>query len=120
MATTAPSTLESPYCAGSSCEAEIARALSLVATRWAIPVLEALVFADEPLRFRELQRCVVGGISQKELTRQLTSFVHHGIALRHEVQGPGARVDYVLTERGSALLEQMDALGQWARGAGRS
>jgi DNA-binding HxlR family transcriptional regulator len=112
--TTAPAT--TPCCEGLSCEPEITRALALVAGRWAVPVLEAMVFADGPVRFRELQRRI-GAISQKELSRQLTSFVHHAVVNRRAIQGPGARVDYVLTPRGRALLGQMDALGRWVRGA---
>ncbi|HJV61044.1 MAG TPA: helix-turn-helix domain-containing protein [Albitalea sp.] len=114
MATIIPRHDTPPYCAGSSCEVDIARAVTLVAGRWAVPVLEALVFANGPLRFRELQRRVAG-ISQKELTRQLTSFVHHGVALRHAIEGPGARVQYELTPHGRGLLAQMDALGRWLR-----
>jgi DNA-binding HxlR family transcriptional regulator len=100
------------YCEGRSCEQEVARAISLVAGRWAVPVLEALVFAGAPVRFRELQRRV-GGISQKELSRQLAAFVHHGIAHRRADALHPTRVDYSLTPRGHALLGQMDQLGRW-------
>lgn len=105
------------YCEGLSCESEITRVLSLVSGRWAVPVLETLLFAGEPVRFRELQRRI-GGISQKQLSQQLNSFVHHAVVRRHAVDGPGARVDYVLTARGEALLMRMDALGRWVRQVG--
>lgn len=100
------------YCEGRSCEQEITRAIALVSGRWAVPVLEALVFAPGPLRFRQLQR-QVAGLSQKELSRQLTRFVHHGIVQRRaELQNP-ARVDYALTGRGRELLQRLDHIGRW-------
>ena len=105
------------YCEGLSCESEITRVLMLVSGRWAVPVLETLLFAGAPVRFRELQRRI-GGISQKQLSQQLTSLVHHAVVTRHAVDGPGARVDYTLTPRGKALLAQMDALGRWVRHTG--
>ena len=102
------------YCQGRSCEGEIARVLALVAGRWSVPVLEAMVLGGDPVRFRELQRRI-GAISQKELSRQLQQFVHHGVVRRHEGEGPSRRVDYALTARGHALLGRIDALGRWVR-----
>jgi len=102
------------YCEGHSCEAEIASVLMLIAGRWSVPVLEQLYFANGPVRFRELQRRV-GAISQKELTRQLTAFVHRSVAIRR-VSGAGdSHVEYELAPRGHALLARLDALGQWAK-----
>jgi DNA-binding HxlR family transcriptional regulator len=103
-----------PYCAGESCEFEVARTIALIAGRWAVPIMEALYFAGEPVRFRALQR-LVGSITQKELARQLTLFVHHGVLRRREQEGSRTAVDYALTPRGLALLKQMDALGRWAK-----
>ena len=116
MATTKPSS-SSRYCGGSSCEAEVARAVALVAGRWAVPVLEALCLGGGPVRFRALQRRV-GAISQKELVRQLSLFVHHGVVVRHAGSAERAAVHYAITERGVSLLERMDALGRWVKEAG--
>jgi DNA-binding HxlR family transcriptional regulator len=115
MATSPPSVATvNSYCAGTSCELDVSRAVALVSSRWAVPVLEALYFAAAPVRFRELQRRL-STISQKELTRQLTVFVHHSVVSRREQRSTRASVDYSLTERGMALLAQMDALGRWGK-----
>jgi DNA-binding HxlR family transcriptional regulator len=103
-----------PYCAGESCEFEVARTVALIAGRWAVPIMESLYFAGEPVRFRALQRRL-GSISQKELARQLTLFVHHAVVSRREHEGSRAGIEYALTARGLALLKQMDALGRWAK-----
>lgn len=116
-----PATIPTPsvatstdYCGGRSCGDDIARALQLVSGRWGVPVLEALVFAGTALRFRELQRRV-GVISQKELSRHLAAFVAARVVTRHQDALHATRVHYALSERGRALLQQMDALGQWAQ-----
>lgn len=102
------------YCGGASCEAEVARAVALIAGRWSVPVLEALCLVGAPVRFRELQRRV-GVISQKELTRQLSLFVHHGVVVRRAGSTDRASVHYAITERGMSLLQRMDALGRWVK-----
>ncbi|AKJ31863.1 hypothetical protein AAW51_5172 [Caldimonas brevitalea] len=102
------------YCGGASCAAEIASVAALASGRWSMPVLEALYFAGAPTRFRALQR-QIGAITQKALSRELTQFVHHGIAARH-ASGRGDRhVVYVLTDRGLALMQLLDRLGQWRK-----
>ncbi len=101
------------YCNGVSCEQMIAQTLALISGRWAVAVLEALHFAGGPVRFRELQRRV-GGITQKELSRQLTRFVHHRVVHRRADALHATRVDYELSARGRDLLAQLDALGQWS------
>jgi DNA-binding HxlR family transcriptional regulator len=103
------------YCGGVSCAEIVARALALVADKWSVPVLEALAFAPGPARFRELQRRI-GTITQKELSRQLTRFVHHGVVQRDSDPLHLSRVSYRLTERGRGLLAQLDRMGQWVRG----
>ena len=114
-ATTSPTDdLPTDYCGGRPCSDDIARALHLVSGRWGMPVLEALVFAGSALRFRELQRRV-GTISQKELARHLAAFVAARVVTRHQDVLHATRVHYALSERGRALLRQMDALGQWAQ-----
>ena len=100
------------YCGGSSCEAQIASVVALVSGRWAVAVLEGLHFAGAPTHFRDLQRRI-GDITQKELSRHLTRFVHHGVVSRRADEADGRRVHYSLTERGQALMGLMDRLGGW-------
>ena len=118
MATTSsPPASFARYCGGASCESEVARAVALIAGRWAVPVLEALCLGGGPVRFRALQRRV-GAISQKELVRQLSLFVHHGVVVRRPGSSDRAAVHYAITERGLSLLERMDALGRWVKETG--
>lgn len=102
---------ESGDCAGVTCAAEVAQALSLLGARWAAPVLVAMRSAKGPTRFRELQRRV-GGISQKELAKQLASFVRHGMADRRGPLPSDRGVEYALTDMGIALLRGLDGLGR--------
>ena len=108
------------YCGGASCEGQITSVVALVSGRWAVAVLEGLHFAGAPARFRELQRRI-DGITQKELSRHLTQFVHHGVVSRRSDAAGGKRIHYSLTDRGHALLNLVDHLGRWrspAPGAG--
>lgn len=107
------------YCGGRSCAPEVAHALALVTDKWAVPVLEALVLHAGDSRFRELQRRV-GVITQKELSRQLTRLVHHGVVGRDSDPLHPRHVRYRLTPHGQALLAQLDLLGQWAQGRRRT
>lgn len=101
------------YCGGASCEAEVSQAVEVLAGRWAVPVIEALHFAEAPARFRQLQRAI-GRISQKELARQLTHLRARGVV--RQAQGePGGTAGYQLTEDGRRLMRHMEALGEWAK-----
>lgn len=100
------------YCGGASCEGQITSVVALVSGRWAVAVLEGLHFAGAPARFRELQRRIEG-ITQKELSRHLTQFVHHRVVSRRTDTADGRRIHYLLTERGHALLTLVDHLGRW-------
>lgn len=91
------------------------QAVALLANRWAVPVLERLYLGGGAMRFKELQRHV-GGVSSKELTRQFTTFVRHGIVRRCEAERAGVRVAYELLPAGQALVGHMASLGEWARG----
>jgi DNA-binding HxlR family transcriptional regulator len=61
---------------------------------------------------RELQRRIEG-ITQKELSRHLTQFVHHGVVSRRTDAADGKRIHYALTDHGHALLNLVDHLGRW-------
>ena len=113
----APGTPDERYCGGQSCEGEVSRAVGLLSGRWSVPVLEALCLAPDAVsRFRELQRRIPG-ISQKELSRQLSMLVNAGVARRESELNNPRQVRYSLTPRGHALLKHMDALGRWIKSA---
>jgi DNA-binding HxlR family transcriptional regulator len=110
-----PHVLEAlPYCGGASCEAEVSRAVGVLAGRWAVAVIEALHFAGEAVRFKELQRRIAR-ISPKELTRQLVHLQACGVVAQAE---GGAMRGYRLTAEGQALMRHLEALGEWAKQVG--
>jgi len=100
-------------CGGASCAQEVGRALQALSGRWAFAVLEAIYLAGGRGRFRELQRRI-GGISQKELARHLSSLGEHGLVRRVAAED-GRAVHHELTAEGLDLLARVQALGEWSR-----
>ena len=86
--------------------------LQRIGDKWTILVVGKL--GEGPMRFSEL-RLAVGGISQKMLTTTLRGLERDGFVTRTVTPTIPPRVDYELTELGFALLEPVDALGEWAR-----
>ena len=99
-------------CGGQSCALQVGRTLQALSGRWAFGVLEAVYFAGGSGRFRELQRRI-GGISQKELARQLVNLARSGV-LRRVVSEDDAGVRYEVTPEGVDLLVRLQALGEWS------
>lgn len=86
--------------------------VSLIAGKWAIPILYRLIIIDEPVRFSVLQRAVYP-ITQKELTRQLRQFEIRGLVARQVFAEVPPRVEYQITELGKSLRPALDALAGW-------
>lgn len=101
------------YCGGVSCLEPITKALAALSGKWSIAIIEALHFAGAALRFGELQRSIPG-ISPKELARHLAMLAERGVLER----APAPAGAYILSARGQALLQHIDALGQWAKDNG--
>lgn len=116
METNIPPEAGTQLCGGLSCAAEAAPALELLGGRWAFALLEALHLAGGRSRFRDLQRRV-GGISQKELARNLSQLAGAGVVRRLSLDGPPRQVLYELTARGLALLQRASLLAEWSRAA---
>lgn len=75
----------------------------LLGTRWALPVLKALVAG--PVRFAELKRSVPG-VSARMLAQTTRALIASGLVLRN----PGDRaVTYLLTNIGAAALHWSSA-----------
>jgi DNA-binding HxlR family transcriptional regulator len=93
-------------------QAELVRELlARIADKWTMLVIEALEHG-EPVRFSRLQD-VVGGISQKMLTKTLRQLERDGLVIRrvHPVIPP--HVDYQLTALGLSLGEAICGVWVW-------
>ena len=89
-----------------SCCAEI------ISGKWTLLVIRDL--ADGSRRFCELERSL-HGISPRTLSLRLRALEDHGVVERHTYPEVPPRVEYVLTEKGRALvplIEDMRAYGR--------
>ncbi|MEU6425587.1 helix-turn-helix domain-containing protein [Microbispora sp. NPDC046973] len=94
----------------SDCRARLA--FEVLANRWDSVVVYTLGEAG-PLRPRQL-RARIGGISPKVLNEALRRLEYNGLVERRAYAEAPPRVDYALTEAGTALLAPMRAMGTWA------
>ncbi|MBG0564003.1 winged helix-turn-helix transcriptional regulator [Actinoplanes aureus] len=92
------------------CRARVA--FEVLANRWDSVVVFTLA-AHGPMRPAVL-RTRIGGISAKVLNDALRRLEYNGLVERRPYQEAPPRVDYELTEAGSALLEPMRMMGAWA------
>jgi len=85
--------------------------IDAVADRWTMLVLEALEEHGE-VRFTKLAE-LVGGVSQKMLTKTLRQMERDGLVVRtvHPVIPP--HVEYRLTDMGLSLSEAFCGVWQW-------
>ena len=65
--------------------------------------------AEGPSRFCELERSLEG-ISPRTLSLRLRALEEEGIVVRHTFPEVPPRVEYVLTEKGEALVPLIDAM----------
>ena len=93
--------------------------LSLIANKWSVRLLHALMQADKHcMRFGQLQK-TLSGISQRELTKHLREFEMAGIVTRKSYPEVPPRVEYTLTKLGCSLNEPIEALAGWAQKYGK-
>jgi DNA-binding HxlR family transcriptional regulator len=104
---------------GSPEDADLARADSLareifsdVANKWALLIIETL--GAGTLRFGEL-RAAVDGISHKMLTQNLRMLERNGLAERTVYPTVPPKVEYTLTESGTALRATVDGMCAWTQ-----
>src|SRR5882724_5709805 len=104
---------------GSPEDADLARADSLareifsdVANKWALLIIETL--GEGTLRFGEV-RAAVDGISHKMLTRNLRMLERNGLAERTVYPTVPPKVEYTLTESGTALRATVDGMCAWTQ-----
>ena len=92
-------------------EALVHELIGRVADKWTMLVLEVLE-EHSRLRFTRLGE-LVGGVSQKMLTKTLRQLERDGLVTRKVYPEVPPRVEYRLTERGSTLNEATCALWLW-------
>ncbi|HEX8394049.1 MAG TPA: helix-turn-helix domain-containing protein [Longimicrobium sp.] len=92
-------------------EALVRETLERVADKWTLLVLEALEEGGA-VRFSRLRQ-QIRGVSQKMLTKTLRQLERDGLVTRKVYPEVPPRVEYRLTERGSALNEATCALWMW-------
>jgi DNA-binding HxlR family transcriptional regulator len=89
------------------------RLISLLASKWAMPVLYHLLRAPGPLRFGVLRKAI-GRVTQRELSLTLKRFEEIGVVSRKVYAEVPPRVEYSMTELGRSLEEPILGLGRWA------
>jgi DNA-binding HxlR family transcriptional regulator len=85
-------------------------ALAVVGGKWKSLILWNL--AQQPCRFGELRRLVVG-VSEKMLIQELKEFMADRIITRKDFHEVPPRVEYALTEFGHSLVQTLKPLCQW-------
>jgi DNA-binding HxlR family transcriptional regulator len=93
--------------------AATSEALRVLEGKWKIVIIVQLFAAKAPLRFSELERRVEG-VNQKMLIQQLKELEKDGIITRTIYPQVPPRVEYELTEIGTALGPSIEALIDWA------
>lgn len=83
-----------------------------VANKWALLIINVL--ADRTLRFTEL-RSQVEGISHKMLTQTLRGLERDGVVHRTVYPTVPPRVEYHLTEAGTALRDTVNGMCAWTQ-----
>jgi DNA-binding HxlR family transcriptional regulator len=87
------------------------RAVELIGRRWTGAILRALL--DGETRFSVLAQAVPG-LSDRLLSERLKELETEGIVVRTVFPEIPVRIEYTLTEKGRALGDVMDAIGDWA------
>ena len=88
----------------------VVQALDTVGTQWRLQILYAL--RDSELRFNELKRAT-GGRS-KTVSDALDVLTDSGLITRRTEEAAPIAVYYGLTDKGDALVSQLDDVSQWA------
>jgi DNA-binding HxlR family transcriptional regulator len=87
-------------------------AFRMLEGRWKMVIVFHL-FANEVLRFSELERAIPG-VSQKMLIQQLRDLERNGIVERKVYPEVPPKVEYRLTAWGQAMCPALDMLLEWA------
>ena len=100
-----------PFEANFNCQG-VSPVFSRVGDKWS--VLIVVLLGGEPRRFNELKR-LIGGITQRMLTRTLRGLERDGLVTRTVFPTIPPKVEYALTPLGRSLGKSVRALGVWAQ-----
>jgi len=90
----------------------VLRVIGQVADKWTMCVLEVLE-QNGTLRFTRIAQ-LVGGISQRMLTKTLRDMEHNGFVTRTVYAEVPPKVEYTLTDLGSSLCAAFCGVWTWA------
>jgi DNA-binding HxlR family transcriptional regulator len=85
-------------------------AFELLGKRWTGLIIEVLI--DGPKRFKELSD-VINGVSDRVLVERLKELEEHGIVSRNVYPETPVRIEYKLTDKGSAMKPIMQEMQKW-------
>ena len=88
------------------------RAVELIGKRWTGAII--LVLLDGPLHFSGIRQ-LVPELSDRLLSERLKELEAEGVVERRVLDGSPVRVEYSLTEKGTALEPAVRALKEWGR-----
>lgn len=90
----------------------VCRTAEIISGKWTLLVIRDL--AESSKRFCELERSL-DGISPRTLSLRLRALEDHGILERHTFPEVPPRVQYALTEKGTALAPLIDDMRSYGR-----
>jgi DNA-binding HxlR family transcriptional regulator len=90
----------------------VCRTANVVCGKWTLLVIRDL--AEGSSRFCELERSLEG-ISPRTLSLRLRALEEEGIVVRHTFPEVPPRVEYVLTEKGRALVPLIEDMRRYGR-----
>jgi DNA-binding HxlR family transcriptional regulator len=91
-------------------ECDMTYAVNIMSGRWKLLILTQLI--DGKLRFGELRKRIQG-ITERMLTLQLREMEMDGLLIRTVYPEVPPKVEYHLTEIGTALVPICDSLHKW-------
>jgi len=93
-------------------ECPVEAAMTVIGGKWKVSIL--WVLDQRAFRFGELRRSMPG-LTEKVLASHLREMEEDGIVHREDFDEVPPRVEYSLTERGTALNAALKPLGAWGR-----
>ena len=92
------------------CPPQLHRAMNLIGDMWTLMIVYTLL--SEQKRFGELLEAM-GNVSPKTVSQRLKMLEEQGFVERHAFAEIPPRVEYVLTEKGRALADIIEAIKQF-------
>jgi DNA-binding HxlR family transcriptional regulator len=90
----------------------VCRTAEIISGKWTLLVIRDL--ADGNMRFCELERSLEG-ISPRTLSLRLRALEEHGIVERNTYPEVPPRVEYALTDKGTALVPLIEDMRSYGR-----